>query len=315
MSTFLQSPQWAKFRASLGWKTHWIGTVLVLERLLTLGKSFLYAPEVELEVRKLEVRSLVEHIKNLDPAHKPIFFRLELLNEYLPKNNKIINELEKMGFVKAFEEVQPEWRQIVDLTLANDQLLAQMKPKGRYNISIAKRHEVKVKVSDDLRVLYSLYHLTSGRAQVSARTIDYFRQLRSFFPAESQIFVASYQGQPLAAALVIFWEDTAIYLYGGSTNQHRETMASYRLHWEIMREAKRRRCLRYDMGAVASQPASSNQPPATSREQKLVTKYAGLTRFKQQFGGKTVHIIGSYDLIFKPTWYRLYRLFEQRRRR
>lgn len=325
MSSFLQSKPWADFRESLGWQAHWIDEILVLERSLLLGKSFLYAPEVELRVRKLEVRELVQSIKTIKTHRQPIFFRLELLNQYphsYPEVSRyshsgsgFLKTLREQRFVKAFEEVQPEWRQIIDLAKPEQKILSQMKPKGRYNIGLSKRHGVDLEQTDDLGAFYRLYQTTLKRARLSGRPLEYFNRLRQFFPTETRVFIASYRKKPLAAAFVMFWDNIATYLYGGSSDEHREVMAPFLLHWEIIKEAKRRGCKEYDLGAVAPQATTDDQQSTINRQLKLIIKYSGLSRFKQQFGGRIVHITGSYDLIFQPWWYRLYRSVETLRRK
>jgi lipid II:glycine glycyltransferase (peptidoglycan interpeptide bridge formation enzyme) len=208
------------------------------------------------------------------------------------------------------------------LTLAEQELLNQMKPKGRYNITVARRHGVTIEQTDSIDDFYHLYLDTNRRQRITGRPKQYFRQLMKHLPKQAVVFIARYKLQPLACAVVIFWQDTVTYLYGGSAAEHRQVMAPYLLHWEIMLEAKKRGCKRYDLGAVAPvlntesriQSIYSRFQILDSRSRSLTKKYAGLTRFKQQFGGQTIHIIGSYDLIFKPWWYRLYRLTERARR-
>jgi lipid II:glycine glycyltransferase (peptidoglycan interpeptide bridge formation enzyme) len=77
------------------------------------------------------------------------------------------------------------------------------------------------------------------------------------------------------------------------------------MHFEAMKEAKKRNCLIYDFLAVAPSDWPSNAP---------AHPYAGLSRFKTQFGGEMVRLLGSWDLINKPVWYKMYRFVERRRR-
>ena len=49
MKSLLQTPEWVSVKVSQGWKSHEIEGVFVLEKSLPMGRSFLYAPEVEWE--------------------------------------------------------------------------------------------------------------------------------------------------------------------------------------------------------------------------------------------------------------------------
>ena len=71
--------------------------------------------------------------------------------------------LEGRGWGRGARHEQPEATRVVDLTLPEDQLLAQMKPKGRYNISVARKNGVRVEESKDVDAFVQLVRLTAGR--------------------------------------------------------------------------------------------------------------------------------------------------------
>ncbi|MBI1934729.1 peptidoglycan bridge formation glycyltransferase FemA/FemB family protein, partial [Candidatus Peregrinibacteria bacterium] len=58
---------------------------------------------------------------------------------------------------------QPEATRIINLTKTKDEILAQMHPKGRYNIKVAHKNGVRVEQSDDVEGFYSLLQETAGR--------------------------------------------------------------------------------------------------------------------------------------------------------
>lgn len=291
--SFLQSKQWADFKQSQGWQPHKENDIFVLERKLPLGKSLLYAPEVFIS-NLSEISKISKISKTISDSL--IFFRLEIINPITPD---FVAVLERNGFVKSFEQMQPEHRQVVDLKPLPDEIFKQMKPKGRYNINVAKRHGVRV-TTGEVKTFYQLYRQSAKREKFAARVQNYFEDLIKHFPDQVEIFIASYQNQPVAAALVVFWKGVASYLYGGSAGEHRNVMAPTLLHWKIIEEAKRRKMKQYDLLAIAP----DDKPH----------KFAGLRRFKQQFGGRQVDLVGSWDLIFRPWWYRIYRLAESVRR-
>jgi len=78
-------------------------------------------------------------------------------------------------------------------------------------------------------------------------------------------------------------------------------MAPYKLHWEIMQEAKKRGCKCYDMFGIA--PNDDEKHP-----------WAGISKFKKQFGGQEFTSLGSWDMVFSSVKYRLFKIAEKFRR-
>jgi len=301
MKSLLQTHEWAALRESQGWRTHWIDNILVLEKPLFFGLSFLYSPEPDFF--QIDFAKFLPKIKEIAQNSKAIFIRLDFLN----KNETIYSQkitaiLKKYHFVKSFEEIQPEYRQVIDLSCSEELILAQMKQKGRYNIKIAQKHAVSVEKSDNIDDFYNIFRQTARRDGFQIRPKKYFEDLLKILGDQAELLVAKYQNKVLAAAIITYYCETASYLYGASASEHRETMAPYLLHWQAIREAKNRGCKIYDLLAIAPNNAAKH-------------KYAGITRFKEQFGGRKLQTIGSWDLVVKPCWYILFKWIEQLRRR
>jgi len=315
MKSLLQTQEWVNFKVSQGWKSHHIEGVFVLEKPLPWGKSFLYAPEVEYKtITNLQI--FLQKLQEIAEISHSIFFRLEILDE---KRSEIIENLKKRGFIKAFEELQPEWRQMIDIGKSEEEILAQMKPKGRYNIRVAERHGCKAEIvnpqsetnsqspaansKNNLDIFYDLYCQTAKYQKISRRPKRYFEEMLKKLPAQKiAIIIVKYQNQPLAALLVTFYDKVASYLYGGTSRENKQVMAPYAAHWAAIREAKKRGCQIYDLLAVA--------PPDQPNH-----KYRNLTFFKEQFGGRKVNLVGSWDYIYKPIWYKIFKATEKFRRK
>lgn len=306
MQSLLQAAHWANLKETQGWKSFSIDGISILEKPLSFGLSFLYAPEVAYKaIENLE--KFLQKIQKNPQICCPIFFRLEILDE---KDKKIIEKLKKEKLIKAFEELQPEWRQVIDISKSEEEILAQMKPKGRYNIKVAQKHGVEVTVCpidrlvDGIEIFYDLYLQTAGHQKISVRDQKYFLEMMQvLYPKnEAAILIARYNNMPLSAIIVTFYDKTASYLYGGTSREHKNVMAPYAVHFEAIKLAKEKGCEKYDLLAVA--------PPGQSNH-----KYANLTFFKEQFGGKKVNIVGGYDLVFKPFWYKIFKAAEKMRRR
>lgn len=311
MKSFLQSRPWVEFKSSQGWQIFQAGEVFILKKPLSLGLSFLYSPEVKFAAIK-NLAKYLENIKKISEKNHTIFYRLEILDENTPKiGAKVIEKLKAAGFIKAFEEVQPEWRQIIDISQSEDEILSQMKSKGRYNIKVAQKHGVEVtscpmeRLNDGVEVFYQMQQAIVQRQKFSTREKNYFLALVKMLYENNfgQLLIARFKGIPVAAIIISFFQDIASYLYGASLREHRQLMAPYLLHFEAIKIAKEKGCRYYDLLAIAPQGEEINH------------KYENLTRFKEQFGGRKVHLIGSWDLIYRPFWYKVFKIAERFRRK
>src|SRR5262249_5007864 len=171
----------------------------------------------------------------------------------------------------------------IDLLDSEEAILAQMKPKGRYNIRVAQRHGVTVVedasaqgFADFLRI----YQAMAAHQGIQPKSASYFEDLVStlWCAQKGSFFFAEYQGTRLAAALAVYFGKRATYFFGGSLNQHRHVMAPYLLHFEILRRAKALGFEQYDLWGVAP----VDQPDHPWRE---------ISVFKRKFGGVELKLV------------------------
>ena len=328
--SFLQTPFWVKFKEQNGWKAYKVEDIWILGKNLFGNKSFLYAPEVawsqvishserseesptnvgsetSSEILRLTpqndniLQDILEQIKEISQKTQAIFYRLEIID----KNDKnIVEKLKENGFIKAFEEIQPEWRQVIDISKSEEEILAGMKQKGRYNIKIAEKHNVSIEKSQKIDDFYEIFRQTAKRDGFKIRPLKYFQDLIQILGQDgvAELWQARYNNRTIAVIIAVFYDGTASYLYGASSDEFRNVMAPYLLHWKVIQRAKEKNCQMYDLLAV-------------SPENKENHKYSGITRFKEQFGGEKVQIVGSYDLVFKPTYYKIFKMVEKYRRK
>jgi peptidoglycan pentaglycine glycine transferase (the first glycine) len=192
------------------------------------------------------------------------------------------------GFVRSPLDILPSETWVVDLTLSEADRLAQMKPKGRYNLRLSQRHGVETGfVAEDWAIprFYELFASSVERQGFFGEPYRFFVNLcQTLFAAGiAEIGWADWEGEWLSAILVIYWGDRATYLYGGRSGDHPERMGNYALHWAAMERAKSRDCCLYDFYGY-----SENQNHS----------YAKFSQFKRQFGGQVVRTIGAQDYIF-----------------
>lgn len=192
--------------------------------------------------------------------------------------------------LKAHAHFYPEHTIMVDLEPSEDEILKQMKQKGRYNIKVAKKHDVKVRKSKDLKAFYKLMEETTERDNFASHKIGYYDKMMELFGDDAELWLAEHKGKVVAGAIVSYFKDICTYHFGASSNQDRNVMAPYLLHWEIMREAKKKGMKKYDLFGVA--PEGVKRHP-----------WAGVTGFKEKFGGKRVEYWAAREQPTSWFWY------------
>ncbi len=217
-----------------------------------------------------------------------------------PLGSQVVSELKAMGWVSAPEQVQYRNTVIVDLSKDEEDLLAAMKQKTRYNVRLAARRGVDVRPGSaaDFEMLYRMYAETSARDGFVIRQKRYYTTLwKIFFDAGLlDPLIAEVDGEAVGAVVIFRFGETAIYMYGMSTSGHREKMPNYLLQWEAIRRAKAAGCVKYDLWGA---------PDHFSPEDGMW----GVYRFKEGFSGTVVRHIGAWDYPIRPFFYRMYTQF------
>ncbi|MFA4817854.1 MAG: peptidoglycan bridge formation glycyltransferase FemA/FemB family protein [Parcubacteria group bacterium] len=304
---FLQSEEWRKFQEATGKKTFNISTdgfwANIIEHQLPIVGKYFYVPRGPLGEVKME------DVINLAKKEKANWIRIDV--DY--KNSKYKIE-------KAPHDMQPREVFIIDITKSEEELLAQMKSKTRYNIKVAQKHNVKISVADKsqpdsqkyLENLLELVKITAKRDGITPHPENYYRQMFEIIPAENlKLYVAEYENKIIAANIVIFYGNIATYLHGASDNEHRNVMAPHLLQWQQIQDAKKAGLKKYDFGGICSGPTALDQNDLKRSDR--YNAWAGITKFKTGFSPNTKPILfpGSYDIIINKKKYYLYRLIQK----
>lgn len=196
---------------------------------------------------------------------------------------------------------QPPATRLIDLRQSDDEILAQMKQKGRYNIRLAEKHSVIVQQSTDIDTFVRLAAETARRDSFTAPPASRYQKFLESLPGAFLLLAYQEQGtknkEPIAGLLGVTWNGIGIYYYGASDYQYRNLMAPYLLQWEAIKLCKAAGCHTYDLLGIAK-PASRNQQP-------LISSWSGITRFKEQFGGIIVECASEQQILLRPWTHRL----------
>jgi lipid II:glycine glycyltransferase (peptidoglycan interpeptide bridge formation enzyme) len=219
-------------------------------------------------------------------------------------SEKQVADLEMKNFFLSVQQYQPTDTLEIDLRKKDDQIRTEMKRKGRYNITFARKKGVKIialcgeKITPkDREDFWKLTTETTSRDNFSGHEKQYYDRFLTYLKNYAVLFFAEYDQQRIAAAISTFCGKKAIYYFGSSTSNpsFRNLMAPYLLQWEMIQYAKKRGCLSYDFLGIA--PENSSHHP-----------YAGISAFKWKFGGARRTYASGREKAFRPFWYVLYRL-------
>lgn len=288
-SNLWQSPAWNNFQKKLGRQTWFFKNkkahLFAVKHPLILGYSWLDIPRGPIG-KKEDYQELIDQLIQKTKGDKIVFIR------FMPAEEQQITH-KKYKTVLAHSNHQPETTLKLDLTLSEEEILKQMKPKGRYNIRLAIKKEVSITESKDISTFFNLIQETTERNQFWGHSQNYYQTMREELKENAQLLLAKYEGKVIAGGLFIYTKDEAIYYYGASSNQNRNVMAPYLIQWTAILEAQKRGCKQYDFLGVAPENAQKNHP------------WKGVTNFKKKFGGIFVNYFPAQELVLKPLQYKL----------
>ncbi len=318
----LQTGAWGTLKSSFGWSARRLAVGIGQDRLpigaqilfrnLPLGLSLAYIPKGPIVggQGQLDWRAFWTEIDQLCIQLKAVFLKVEPDGwEMSTKDsNEVSTEDEafQFGFRPGSQSVQPRRTLVVDLTGDEEHLLSQMKQKTRYNIRLALKRGVMVHASADLDAFHRLIQVTAGRDAFGVHNLVYYQHAYELFHPHGQceLFLAEYEGTTLGGIMVFARGTRAWYFYGASADEHRDLMPTYLLQWEAIRWARALGCTTYDLWGVPDVEEGNLEANFANRTGGLW----GVYRFKRGFGGKLQRSLGSWDRVYRPIIYTLYRM-------
>ncbi|MCS6906557.1 MAG: peptidoglycan bridge formation glycyltransferase FemA/FemB family protein, partial [Anaerolineales bacterium] len=316
----LQTSTWGKVKERFGWRVYhfiqegWGAQILV--RQLFIGFRFAYIPKGPLGVEESLEQwvwrqgggsfecSFLSTLREFCRREQIVFVKVE--PDVLIDSEDDLRQCPK-GLVCSDHAIQPLRTILIDIGVAEDEILARMKQKTRYNLRLAERKGVRVQPSDDLELFYQMMVTTGRRDGFQVHAKEYYETVYSLFRQQGQceLLLAFYQGEPVAGLMVFARGKRAFYFYGASLDRYREAMAPYLLQWKAILWAKEKGCSVYDFWGVPDYEERRLEEEFRHR----VGGLWGVYRFKRGFGGRVVRYAGPYDFVTSPLLYGLYRFW------
>lgn len=296
---YLQVAAWGAFQQAAGRTVARLGVydggvlvaaALCVEQLLPFGLRGVLTPRGPIIAAGVDSAAVYAACRQHAFFAQAVFWRIEPL---LPATVPAV--------ARRRHDVQPAVTRVIDLTSSEEQLIEQMKQKTRYNIRLSQKKGVACVITPateiDARDFFSLVTETSQRHGISPHARQYYQTMCQSLGKGGQLYAgrATAHGEVLAMILLYAVGDTVVYLHGASTQREKKLMAPYGLQWAAIKFARQHGAAWYDFFGVA---------PDDQAEHRL----AGVTRFKNGFGGALLEYPGSFDIRLRPWFYRAYQL-------
>ncbi len=309
LAHILQTSAWGELKSAFGWRAERLLSgdcgAQLLFRQLPLGFSLAYLPKGPLG---RDWQTFWPEVDRLCRDRRAILLKVEPdawqedeegFSRWLP------------GFRPGAIPVQP--RRTIQISLEGPEAswLERMKPKTRYNIRLAERKEIKVRPSSDVDAFHRLMQVTGLRDGFGVHSLAYYRRAYELFhlSGQAELFLAEYQEKPVAGLMVFARGCRAWYFYGASSEEERSRMPTYLLQWEAMRWAASQGCTTYDLWGIPDEEEPVLETQFENRHDGLW----GVYRFKRGFGGQVKRAAQTWEKVYIPLLYVLYRRWASRR--
>lgn len=175
---------------------------------------------------------------------------------------------------------------ILDLTKTEDELLADIPRKRRYDIRKSTEAVYKIReatLPTDIDKCLKLYHHTAERAGFELHSDQYYRDIAAKLgPASRLIAVWNEKGEPIAMTWLAVTPAVAFELYGGINEEGTSLRANFALKWYCITEMKREGVREYDFNGLLND---------------------GISTFKRNFASHENELAGSWDYPLSPLYY------------
>jgi len=308
-----QSYEWGSLRAKYGWIPLRLAVeengrikaaALVLERKIpVLGQTIFYSPRGPvLDYEDTATFDfLLGEIHKLALRQRAIFWEID---PDLPVQSvRARAALEKKGFLGGLTKYG-----IVGLTLpkrvfrlplenrSEEELFSGLSHKHRQYIRRVQKLGVKIiqeNTLDGLSQAYDVLKETGSRKRFVVHSLEYLRSLyEEFSPVEGiKIFLAKHENTVAAGLILLRFGRKCWAMYAGSSVESPDLRASYLVHWEAIRWARKEDCLWFDFrGADSPDPRHPLH---------------GIYMFKKGFNPEFVEFVGENYLVYSKFYFNL----------
>ncbi len=307
----LQTTEWGELKSAFGWKavrliTQGSGAQLLL-RSLPGGFTIGYIPKGPIGSSE-ELWNELDHVCKQE---KTIFLKIEP-DDWEDGGSGQFAQLK--GWIPT-RSIQPRRTVVLSLQGTEEDILARMKQKTRYNIRLAEKKGVEIRSVDNVAEFHRMSEITAKRDGFGVHSATYYQKAFDLFKplGQAELLMAYYQDRPLAGLMVFGLGDRAWYMYGASNDEERNRMPAYLIQWEAMKWAISKGCKTYDLWGIPDVEEATLEDEFSRKESH--DGLWGVYRFKRGFGGSIMRSQCAYDKIYQMGLYKVYQLYSKLRGR
>jgi lipid II:glycine glycyltransferase (peptidoglycan interpeptide bridge formation enzyme) len=277
-----QSDEWAEYLTRLGWQ--------VVKRKSQIPNPKIYVRKLPLigalaKIQRPAVIPPIEEIDRVAQKHRALFVKLE------PGLNQKVR-IKNQGFESDKWPLLPSRTIWLDITPDKDTIWANFSKDARYSIKKAKRLGVFVKIfkpdEKSLPAFYKLFKETGRRKKFWVPPLKDLEAKVEAFKGNSLLILAYHHSEPVAGALILFYDHVAYYHHAAASKKGRHLLAAYLIIWEAIKRAKERDCQILDLEGIYDP------------RYKIYRRWKGISIFKRKFGGEEVEYPGTYIKYYNP---------------
>ncbi len=212
------------------------------------------------------------------------------------------------GFKPAQMHLHAELTSQLDIGRELEDIKKGFRKNTRYELKRAKKRGIVVTETADPAAIKEFYDLqleTAERHGFVPFSYDFLHEQFKVFAAAGKVLLYSaktQEGELIAQAFVIFYNQEAAYHYGASTQLGRKEPGAYLVQWKAIEEAKARGIGRYNFWGVV--PVDDTKH-----------RFYGVSVFKRGFRGHDIEYLHAQDLALSRPRYMLNWLVEFVRKR
>ena len=294
-----QTKKWQKLQQELGEKTIFEEnndyTFLGIKKQTKFG-NYIYLPYGPYATTKNGARSAYKALEGLARSKNITFIRIE------PQSAHTAEFWLNLPNIQKSRNLSPEETWVLDLSPDMDTIYANMKQNTRNLCKNYAKKGISVKISQnpahDIKILAKFHKEIAKMHKIGAFSEKYL--LAEATQPFATRYLAYFEGKPIASSLFFDHGDTRFYMQSASDKNFHKLPATYAILNEAIRDAKAKNLKNFDFWGIAPEDASGNIDKAHP--------WAGFTKFKKSFGGHEVKYLGTYDLVFRPVEYKIYKL-------